>query len=298
MSNIQSGKQLLAGASIDEWAEVAGFDWHLKRTSVLFKDGVFPGKKILYRSDTEIPLSIVSERYKVVQPMAVLEFFRDLCARRGFQMERAGMFRGGAVYWALARTGREAQIRGEHMLLYTLLATSCDGSLSTQTRLTGVCMVCNNMLQAALRGRGGNKVVTRHSSVFDPVAVKRELSLVDVDESWAVFIASINKLSEFPFTDRRARRFFAELLGVDLTDEAEHPHRFRTFNRLWAEYERTRPAIANTAWGAVNAVTQYIDHDKPVRDEDNRFDSAWFGPGQQLKSRAFALAEDIYSLEA
>jgi len=291
------GTRLQPGSSIERWAAAAGFEWYVEKTPIPFMDGLYPDRVILYRSDNRAPLSIASTRYKLVQPMEVLEFFRDLCESQGFQMETAGMLRGGTTYWALALTGREAQIRGEQILAYTLIATSCDGSLATQTRLTSVRVVCNNTLQMSMLGGEGSKVITRHSTVFDPDKVKRDLKLVNVDASWDAFIASINKLSEFPFTDNRARRFFAELLNVDLADEVEHPARFRTFNRLWAEYERTRPAIANTAWGAVNAVTQYIDHDKPVRDADNRLDSAWFGSGQQLKSRALALAEDIYALE-
>lgn len=34
----------------------------------------YPGQKVLYRSDTNAPLSIVSKQYKVVQPREILEF--------------------------------------------------------------------------------------------------------------------------------------------------------------------------------------------------------------------------------
>lgn len=38
----------------------------------------FPELKVLYRSDTNAPLSVVGGRYQVVQPREVLEFYRDL----------------------------------------------------------------------------------------------------------------------------------------------------------------------------------------------------------------------------
>jgi hypothetical protein len=46
-------------------------------------------------------------------------------------------------------------------------------------------------------------------------------------------------------------------------------------------------ASANdTAWGLVNAVTQYVDHERRARSSDNRLDSAWFGAGASIKQKA------------
>ena len=41
-----------------------------------------------------------------------------------------------------------------------------------------------------------------------------------------------------------------------------------------------------TAWGLVNAVTEYVDHHRRARSSDYRLDSAWFGQGATLKQRA------------
>ncbi|WP_438405340.1 DUF932 domain-containing protein, partial [Aeromonas hydrophila] len=46
----------------------------------------------------------------------------------------------------------------------------------------------------------------------------------------------------------------------------------------------------NTAWGLINAVTEYVDHHRRARSQDNRLDSAWFGQGAQLKSQALEQA--------
>ena len=41
-----------------------------------------------------------------------------------------------------------------------------------------------------------------------------------------------------------------------------------------------------TAWGLLSAVTEFVDHHKQARSNDNRLDSAWFGQGAQIKQRA------------
>jgi hypothetical protein len=41
-----------------------------------------------------------------------------------------------------------------------------------------------------------------------------------------------------------------------------------------------------TAWGLLNAVTQFVDHERKAKSQDYRLDSAWFGQGANLKQRA------------
>ncbi|MFX4535772.1 DUF932 domain-containing protein, partial [Acinetobacter baumannii] len=63
-------------------------------------------QRVLYRSDTHAPLSVVSQRFQEVQPREILEFYRDLTEQSGFELETAGVLKGGKKFWALARTGQ------------------------------------------------------------------------------------------------------------------------------------------------------------------------------------------------
>lgn len=93
------GNQLSAHEPIEVWARQAGLDWKIREAPVRFttetaeRTGViesFPENKVLFRSDTNVPLSVVSQRYKVVQPSEILEFYRDLTDVSGFALETAG----------------------------------------------------------------------------------------------------------------------------------------------------------------------------------------------------------------
>jgi hypothetical protein len=48
--------------------------------------------------------------------------------------------------------------------------------------------------------------------------------------------------------------------------------------------------VRGTAWGAYNAITEFVDHKRKVRGgEENRIGSIWFGQGSSVKQRAFVL---------
>ncbi len=133
------GNPLAANQPLEVWARQAGMDWRIEEAEVRFVSGMagttlgsihaFPEQKVLYRSDTKAPLSVVSSRYNVVQPETILEFYRDLTEVGGFELETAGVLKDGKKLWALARTGQNATLKGrDRVNAYLLLATACDGS--------------------------------------------------------------------------------------------------------------------------------------------------------------------------
>lgn len=46
------------------------------------------------------------------------------------------------------------------------------------------------------------------------------------------------------------------------------------------------PSAKDTAYGLLNAVTEFVDHERRARSSDHRLDSAWFGQGASLKQKA------------
>jgi phage/plasmid-like protein (TIGR03299 family) len=118
------GERMPANATIEDWVRAAGMAYKVKRAPVQFTNGslhTYAGKDVLYRDDTNMPLGVVSEGYKIVQPDETIEFFRDLCEQQDMTMETAGVLKGGAVYWALARTGHTMDIDRDAQPMHGLL---------------------------------------------------------------------------------------------------------------------------------------------------------------------------------
>lgn len=296
----QLGNALPAKQPIEVWAQQAGMDWTICETPVRYLTEQigslgsimsFEDQKVLYRSDTKAALSVVSSRYQVVQPKAVLEFYRDLSEVSGFELETAGVLKEGKKFWALAKTGKESTLKGGDLVKgYILLATSCDGTLATTATPTTIRVVCNNTLAIALQG-ATNAIKVPHSTSFDAQAVKKQLGIAV--SQWDEFMYRMRALAERKVQWTEAMSFFMEVL-CDTSARDPIPNVLpnkRAMEKVQSLYEgkgrgSEMESARGTAWGLLNAVTEYVDHERRARSSEYRMDSAWFGQGAAIKQKA------------
>ncbi|MFZ6772345.1 DUF932 domain-containing protein [Undibacterium sp. SXout7W] len=291
------GNQLTAKQPIEVWAEQAGMAFEIKESPVRFMTEsagslgaimTFPEQKVLYRSDTKAALSVVSNRYQVVQPREILEFYRDLTEVSGFELETAGVLKEGRKVWALAKTNQSATLKGNDVVnAYLLLATACDGSLATTAQFTSIRVVCNNTLAVALNNSSGS-VKVPHNTNFDAQAVKRQLGISVA--SWDAFMYRMKTLSERKVKSHEAMNYFLRVF-TDPSNTASGLTNERAMKKVQELYDgqgkgAELTSSKGTAFGLLNSVTEYVDHQKRARTTDHRLESAWFGQGASLKQKA------------
>lgn len=295
------GQKLTQGASIEQWQQAAGLDWTIKSSPVSYATDneqlacdleTFDGQNVLYRSDNKMALSVVSDRYKPVQPLEVLEFFRDLVAENGFKIHTAGTLRGGKRMWALAETGKFGEVCPDDGVGgFLLLSTSADRTLATTARFTTIRVVCNNTLTQAVGGNQ-NAVSFSHIQKFDHEAVKQKLG--DAVASFGTFMDMAKLLQRQQLNATQASEFVKSLITplsqikrdeYDLTKNRV----YQKIMNLFESESKGNELVGHTKWGMLNAVTEYYDHHNPSRTNDARLDSAWFGTGDKTKSTALDL---------
>lgn len=298
------GNELTSGASFDEWKIAAGMEWTIAHAPLQFvnMDGsaiVVPDKKALYRSDNGVYLSTVGKSFKVVHPGEVLEFFRDLTESQGYTLETAGCLYDGQKFWAMARTGMGMRLKGTDLVNgFLLLSTSCDGTMATTAKFTSVRVVCQNTLTMSLNDRSNASVRVKHKTEFNPEQVKMQLGL----EIWSEFSETVEQLADTGF-DRKDKASMKDFLvsvfqgdmAKELDDQPNKRGMVATFNALINSPGSDLASAKNTAWGAINAVTHYVDHQLPTRGDNatvNRFVSSQWGNGEKLKQRAWDYFSD------
>ena len=312
------GQALTPNQPLEVWQKEAGLDWKVQKASLVYHPHSNPeqaltmdNRCVLYRDDTNAALGVVSDsHFKIVQPGEMLEFYRDLISDYGYTLETAGSLKGGQRIWALANMGKNFRAgKDDELKSYLLFATGMDGSFSTTVKLTSVRVVCNNTLSMAIPSASGGKkektdlkagiVNVSHRANFNPESVKLELGLLP---SQVKEFAEITKaLTGKQFTDRKAKEFFIELLVGAGADEEEANSVESRMNDLMLAYTKgpgsDLATAKGTAWGAVNAVTYFVDH-VAGRARDTALNKAWFGKNDKLKTKALELAMDSAKLLA
>lgn len=333
------GTKVEKGTPVEEWIVTAGLDFEVAKAPIFAaiptaspdagdKIDLFAGcdlqrfknKAALYRKDTKALLGLASDsHFQIVQPREIVEFYRDLAAELGIDIDVAGSLRGGARVWALAKNGRTMRIRGQDEVIpYILLATAFDGR-ATEACFTTVRVVCNNTLSMVYqeldaaadsgdklehestksdgsKAKSVGRIAIPHSQEFKPEEVKAKLGLWT--KAAEQFEDDAQRLAVRAVTEAEAAEFIAKLFasykddGKTLTTQSKN-----TIAAVVASY-RQGPGSAfksaeGTAWGLVNAVTFYVDHASRARTTDSRLDSAWFGLGAAKKTAALDLAKGM-----
>lgn len=293
------GQKLTVGAPLEVWAKEAGMEWEAKKTRSMFADEngvIHQGEEnILYRSDTKVQLGSCSDRYQIVQPMEVIEFYRDLVATHGWNIETAGCLDGGKRLWALAKTDGEISVNGtiDKIGTYLLLATSFDGTMATTGKFTSVRVVCQNTLSMSVSGKGA-KICVPHSTTFDANSMKEELGIYAkaTEEMQDV----VNELAKRKMKNSEAMKFILSVLDGKEDDIEKMSTRGRNIaEKVYGLFTgagkgATLATADGTLWGALNAVTEYVDHHINTRTDNNRMKSAWFGKGDEMKTVAYNAA--------
>jgi len=292
------GQELSENQPIEVWEKEAGMDWRIEKAPVRFVAGAtsylgeiraYEERQVLYRSDNFMPLSVVSDRYHVVQPREILEFYRDLSERSGFELETAGVLKSGKKLWALAKTGQSGTLKGDDVTRgYLLLATACDGTMATTAQFTSVRVVCNNTLAVALNNASSQVVKVPHNTAFNADAVKQELGITV--SAWDDFIYDLKHLSNRKLKDKEAQSFIERVFNpnpIEGKPLVNQPGMEKVLSLYQGNGMGSRLASANgTAYGALSAFTEFVDHHRRSKSADHRLDSAWFGIGSELKLRA------------
>lgn len=307
------GQELTAGADIETWRREAGLAFDVLTAPVQYTHGelhTFKSRNVLYRSDTNAPLSVVSDKYRIVQPAEVLDFFKTLTENAGFQLETAGVLDEGRKVWGLARVNDGAPVVGHDVVRpYVLLATSFDGTLATTAKFTSVRVVCNNTLTMSAGGTYGMRqtegdkeegavvqcVRVSHAERFDKDVVRGKLGIVF--NAWENFQVQARLLAERELAEDEADHLIYELIKPTVNVPYGQPQpdirKTRGYRRVMELFSGDALgydlAGGNTAWGFINAVTQWVDHERG-RSNSTRMNSAWFGSGEGVKNRALELA--------
>jgi len=303
-----------------ETMEKAGLNWTVSKHQ---QKSVLTGELIdsydIYRDDTKGFLGNVGADYNPIQNIEQFKFVDELLEREnGAHYEAAGALGGGQRVFALANLSDAFEVvDGDRHENYLLFSNSHNGSQAARVFLTSVRVVCANTLRAALSesssragkarkngvdsdiikirhtksaqarlGAAKNIIMTAHDSVKS-LREKMQI-LAGKQMTKANYEAIVNRLFPIKVKD-----------GQDAPAAASVTRRDNVLTEILNLYEgndnNAFPEIRGTAYNYLNAITEYVDHYRPVvmtdakagwTVEQVRANNALFNGGAELKESA------------
>ena len=291
-------------ATIADAIEASGLAWRVEREPIAVDRGdaatvddwweprceEIPGYYATVRQDTRAVLGIVGERYRIVQNEQAFLFVDQLLGS-SLHFETAGSLNRGRRVWVLATLPEHVEVGGDPVRPYVLLMNSHDGSTAVIAATTPVRVVCQNTLNWGLQ-RARQKFSIRHTEqISRRVHEARRVLDLSIDY-YEQFKATGDQLASESCTERQLQRVLDELYPSG----AEHPMtergrrgRDQTKQRI-AElflHGNTQGNAPGSKWAAVNAIVEYGDWHRPIRQGGERFARAV--DDGALKTRALEL---------
>ena len=219
-------------------------------------------------------LGIVGERYRIVQNEEAFQFVDQLLGSE-LHFETAGSLHGGRRVWVLATLPEHVQVGGDAVRPYVLLMNSHDGSTAVIAATTPVRVVCQNTLNWGLE-RALQRFSIRHTEqISRRVHEARRVLELSIDY-YEQFKATGNLLASERCTERQLQQVLDELYpsGTEdrMTDRTRRG-RERTKRRIVELFLHgdTQGNAPGSKWAAINAIVEYGDWHRPIRQGGERF---------------------------
>lgn len=326
------GKVLTEEITDDQVLVEAGLDWTVLQEEVFADntpddapmgpdDMVFnpiPGYKVLKRSDTQAPLSIVGDRYRVFQNHEMVQAMRLIARDLHVVWETAGAIRGGQMVWTLGyMPDLVYNVKKDAIKTYMLIVNGHGNAKSLVLTPTTVRTVCSNTLHMALsRVSEGDRLKRGVEQDFSEVSLSQGFSirhngslptlLSGVVGAYAGIVQDAKitqEVSEAMAETKMARKdseaYWRAVFGLESPaglDEAEKVRAMRKETKILGKLETifdsptcNTEGIKDTLWAALQACTEYVDH-HDTTDADSaarRFQTANFGTGLAIKAKAW-----------
>jgi phage/plasmid-like protein (TIGR03299 family) len=275
----------------DEAIREARLTWTVEQVPVFTANNraeSIPGYLANMRSDSEEVLGIVSERYKVAQNKDVFAFADDLIGngRVKCTYETAGSLFNGRRVFILVNMPKGRIVEDEYQP-YLCLSNAHDGTACLQVFLTGIRVVCNNTLSAALN-TAKRKISIRHLSAME----QRKDEALHTMGAASKYFHDLEKFAS-QLAGKKVNigkvldRLFPASKEMSLRQLASNREVKETIKDLLKKKDDLQN-FKNTAWGAYSAIADYRSNAQPKRKTETFADSkmAMFLDGDSVMNEA------------
>jgi len=329
--NRAPGIDVSAAKTAAEALSIARLDWKVEAQPLFalaagragVDDGVsryvdVGSHKAIVRATDSMVLGVVGNNYRPVQNEEMFDISNILARDEGVKFARAGSFDGGSRLFLSLELPGMIRLGDDTVQKYLTLINSHDGTSALHGLINAVRLWCTNQLPNLLR-RGWLKknntdqISIRHTQSADEKLVQAREALGQAMGFYRAYEQVASRLFEARFSTADMFELAAQIFPAPANSSAPEGIPTQVDNKrntLVTLFEagtgHRETGIVGTAWAALNAVSEYVDHVRGTRvrkgslndANDQRTVSAWFGSGAVMKAKAFDLIADKVGIKA
>jgi len=305
------GKELGKVATAAEALAAAGLDWTVSKKPLYLMDGTeVPDHFAIVREDKNVPLGVVGNVYQPLQNKEAFSFFDAVVGSKEAIYHTAGSLRDGQYVWILAKLpGTIRVVKDDLIEKYLLLTNAHNGMKAARMLFTPIRVVCMNTHNVAIalaereiqkakeagESFTGNATMRHTTNLGASVArVRQQLGIVSMQ--YQVYEEAAKRLAATQVTMEAWKSY---LINVGIRPDDKKDAKLSTatqkiVDEVSAMFDKGRgndlPGVKHTAWGAFNAVVEYVDYKRSSEKNDTRAKSVLFGSGANMKQKAWDAA--------
>lgn len=244
---------------------LAGLDWRVEAKPIYTNDGIkIPGYVANTRDSDNSVLGVVTEKYKIVQNEDAFAFTDSLIGG-DVRYETAGSLRNGKSTFLLAKLP-DKKILDDDFGQYLCFTNTHDGSGAVKVMMTPVRVVCNNTLNLALNTTKRMWTCKHMGSMKDKLHEAEE-TLGFASKYMDNLAVVAERLANVSLRDEEIQAIVAELFPMDenSSDRTKANMQKAKQEFMVAYYMPDIAKFRNTAWGVLNATSDWMSHTSPQR---------------------------------
>lgn len=269
------GTQVDVAPTSADALRLAGLDWEVEKRKIFTGFGkAIPEYFANTRMSDESILGIVGNRYQVVQNKEAFEF-TDALLGEGVTYETAGSLREGRQIWLLAKLD-SVNIVGDEVEPYIVFTNTHDGTGAVRACMTPIRVVCNNTLNAALKGAKRSWSTPHRGDVKGRLDEAKQ-TLFLANKYLAALDATADMLANEKLTEEQVVICLANMfpLKKDATDREKQTVETMKDGIMACMIAPDILKFAGTKWGFINAVSDYVGHGDPIRKSKHWEENRW-----------------------
>lgn len=274
------GTDVQNSRTLDEVLKSAKLDFEVATQPIYYGNNILvPDKMVAVRQDNNQVLGVVGKDYKIYQNRDAFDFVNFI--NEDVQFVKAGMTYTGMVY--IIAKMPTTEILNDKYQPYVIFKNGFNGIYSLQATICPLRIVCTNQFNVSFRS-SPNSISIRHSVNM----LSRINEAQKVLESTAEYMMSLKEESErYAMTKLNSYQIDGILNEVfQLSNDASD----RKTNNITESREQfmniyntlDNQNFKGTAWGMMNAYSDFITHREPGRKTENieetTFMSVTFNP--------------------